>query len=143
MRILPMRENAQRIPQAALWFAQKWQIEAAAYAKSMRECVQKQTGVPQWYVVLQNDTILAGAGVIANDFHDRKDLPPNVCALFVENGHRGRGIAKELLAFIAGDMAKMGINRLYLVTEHTAFYEKCGWQHVCHANGDDGALMRV
>lgn len=80
MRILPMRENARRIPQAALWFAQKWEIEAAAYAKSMRECVQKQTGVPQWYVVLQNDTILAGAGVIANDFHDRKDLTP-MCAL--------------------------------------------------------------
>ena len=34
---------------------------------------------------------ISGAGVIENDFHDRKDLTPNLCALFVEERKCGRG----------------------------------------------------
>lgn len=32
-------------------------------------------------------------GSIANDFHDRKDLTPNICAVYTEEAYRGRGIA--------------------------------------------------
>ena len=52
--------------------------------------------VPQWYVVVQGDKIIAGLGVIENDFHDRKDLSPNVCAVYVEEAYRCRGIAGEM-----------------------------------------------
>ena len=40
-----------------------------------------------------------GAGVIENDFHDRKDLTPNVCAVYVEEHCRCQGIAGKLLEF--------------------------------------------
>ena len=39
----------------------------------------------------------AGAGVISNDFHNRRDLAPNLCALFVEPAYRRQGIARRLL----------------------------------------------
>lgn len=32
-----------------------------------------------------------------NDFHDRKNLTPNVCALYVEESCRNQGIADKLL----------------------------------------------
>lgn len=32
-------------------------------------------------------------GSIANDFHDRKDLTPNICVVYTEEAYRGRGIA--------------------------------------------------
>lgn len=32
-------------------------------------------------------------GSIENDFHDRKDLTPNICAVYTEEAYRGRGIA--------------------------------------------------
>jgi len=59
----------------------------------MEECLEKKGAVPQWYVVVQGDKIIAGLGVIENDFHDRKDLSPNVCAVYVEEAYRCRGIA--------------------------------------------------
>ena len=31
-----------------------------------------------WYLCLEGDQIVAGMGVIENDFHDRKDLKLNV-----------------------------------------------------------------
>ena len=38
-----------------------------------------------------------GVSLIDNDFHDRKDLSPNVCAVYTEEAHRGHGIAGNLL----------------------------------------------
>ena len=32
-----------------------------------------------WYLCLDGNRIVGGMGVIENDFHDRKDLCPNVC----------------------------------------------------------------
>ena len=87
--------------------------------------------------------LLAGAGVIANDFHDRKDLTPNLCALFVEPPWRGRGTAGRLLDFIRRDLGAMGIPRLYLVTDHTAFYERYGWTFLTMVTGDDHLPERM
>ena len=64
--------------------------------------------------------------VIENDFHKRKDLTPNVCAVYVEEEYRGQGIAGGLLEYACRDMEKRGIGTLYLATDHTSFYERYG-----------------
>ena len=62
---------------------------------------------------------------------DRPDLTPNVCAVYVEEAHRCRGIAGQMLRFVCADMKNMGIDTLYLVTDHTSFYERYGWEFLC------------
>lgn len=82
-------------------------------------------------------------------WNNRKRLPrpqrplANLCALFVEEPYRRRGIAGELLDFARESMRRAGIPKLYLVTEHTSFYERYGWRHIAGATGDDGIKMRV
>ena len=129
--------------QAARWFHEKWKIPLEEYLISIDESIQQSAPVPQWYVVTEEEKIIAGAGVIENDFHDRKDLTPNVCALYVEPERRCRGIAGDRLVHIGKDMAGKGIDTLYLITEHTAFYERYGWEFLCMVQGDDGELMRM
>ena len=131
-----------RIP-AARWFQEKWGIPLEEYLTSIDECIEGRAAVPQWYIMTDGGRIIAGAGVIANDFHDRKDLTPNVCALYVEPELRCRGIVGQLLAHICKDMAAKGIGTLYLVTEHTSFYERYGWEYLCMVQGDDGEQMRM
>ena len=97
----------------------------------MRDCLMGLGAVPQWYVTLADGAIIAGAGVIENDFHERKDLAPNVCAVYVEENWRGRGVARALLSRICADMQEKGVKTLYLTTDHTAFYEKLGWEFLC------------
>ncbi len=46
------------------------------------------------------------------------------------------GIAGKLLQFICEDMKKQGILTLYLVTDHTSFYERYGWEFLCMVQGD-------
>lgn len=142
--IQPLREIPECTERAAVWFHQKWGIPLDAYRESMQECVRRQTGVPQWYLALdENQQIVAGAGVIDNDFHDRPDLRPNVCAVFVEEPCRGQGIARRLLDFIRRDMGHMGFETVYLVTDHTDFYEKCGWTFLTMVQDTQGNEERL
>lgn len=48
-----------------------------------------------WYLCLDNERIVGGLGVIENDFHNRKDLTPNVCAVYTEQKYRCQGIAGQ------------------------------------------------
>lgn len=136
MELLKIREHSELAEKAAAWFHAKWGIPREAYEESMLECLKKKGPVPQWYVAVLGQEILGGLGVIENDFHNRKDLAPNVCAVYVEETHRGKGIAGKLLAFAREDMKALGIDTLYLLTDHTSFYERYGWEFLCMAQGD-------
>lgn len=135
-QILKIREYAGLKEEAAQWFHSKWNIPMEAYLESMEQCLKKERAVPQWYVTVDGDRIVGGLGVIENDFHDRKDLTPNVCAVYVEEEYRCRGIAGKLLDFVCRDMKEKGIDTLYLLTDHDSFYERYGWEFLCTAQGD-------
>ncbi len=85
MQILRLSDHPQYKEKVAHWFSEKWQIPAEAYLDSIQTSIKQKYVIPQWYAVLdENNRLIAGAGVIDNDFHERKDLTPNLCALFVE-----------------------------------------------------------
>lgn len=122
--------------QASQWFHEKWWIPVEAYMQSMDKCLSGKSAVPQWYVAMEGNRIIGGMGVIENDFHDRKDLAPNVCGVYTEEDMRGNGIAGALLNFVCTDMKARGIDTLYLLTDHTSFYERYGWEFLCMVQGD-------
>ena len=95
--------------------------------------------MPQWYLAMNGEDIAGGLGVIENDYHNRKDLSPNVCAVYVEEAFRSRGIAGMLLEAVCSDMAAQGIDTLYLLTDHDSFYERYGWEFHCLVRGGRGA----
>lgn len=136
MELIKLRERPDLAEQAAGWFHEKWGIPVEAYRESMEQCLLGTSPVPQWYLALEGETVLGGLGVIENDFHDRKDLSPNVCAVYVEKEYRCQGIAGALLALVCRDMKEQGIHTLYLLTDHDSFYERYGWEFLCIAQGD-------
>ncbi len=135
-QVIKIRDNKNIIEQASSWFHLKWGVPKEAYAESMNECIRGNQSFPQWYVVFEQERIIAGIGVIENDFHNRKELAPNVCAVYVENEFRKKGIAGMMLDYVCKDFAQMGVDTLYLITEHTSFYERYGWEFLCMAQGD-------
>ena len=48
---------------------------------------------------------------------------------------RCRGLAGAVLDFVCRDMASRGVGTLYLLTDHTGFYERYGWEYDCLALG--------
>lgn len=89
-----------------------------------------------WYLCLEGEQIVGGMGVIENDFHDRKDLTPNVCAVYTDETYRKKWIAGVLLNMVLDDLRSKGVSPLFLVTDHTGFYERYGWEFYCMAQGD-------
>ena len=134
--LLNLRERPDLLDRAAAWFHEKWGVPLEAYRESMERCLRREFPVPQWYLAMNGEKILGGLGVIENDFHDRKDLAPNVCSVYTEEACRRRGVAGALLNHACADMAAMGVSTLYLLTDHTSFYERYGWEFFCMARGD-------
>ncbi|HIY26353.1 MAG TPA: GNAT family N-acetyltransferase [Candidatus Acutalibacter pullistercoris] len=134
--LVPLRDKPDMLQKAAAWFHQKWGVPMEAYRESMEDCLTGKGPVPQWYLALDGERIVGGMGVIENDFHHRKDLAPNVCAVYTEEDRRCQGIAGALLGLVCRDMKELGIPTLYLVTDHTSFYERYGWEFYCMVQGD-------
>lgn len=134
--IIRLADSPKMKEQGARWFHEKWGIPLKAYEDSMEECLAKKGAVPQWYMAVEGSRIIGGMGVIENDYHDRKDLAPNVCAVYTEEDRRRRGIAGALLDYVCRDMDRQGIHTLYLLTDHTSFYERYGWEFFCMVQGD-------
>ena len=135
LRFITLREEPDLMGAAADWFHAKWQVPREAYLACMEEYLSGQTEYG-WYLCLHGEEILGGLGVIENDFHPRKDLAPNVCAVYTEEAWRGRGIAGRLLDLAVQDMQEKGISPLYLLTDHTGFYERYGWEFYGMVQGD-------
>ncbi|WP_296305906.1 GNAT family N-acetyltransferase [uncultured Desulfovibrio sp.] len=100
MEILKLREHSELAAEAAAWFHSKWDIPIEEYTGSIQGCLTSKS-VPQWYVAVEDGQIIGGIGVIENDFHNRRDLTPNVCAVYVEENYRCRGIAGNYLILSA------------------------------------------
>ena len=130
-----LRDKPEWKDAAAAWFHEKWGVPTQAYLDCMNAYLQKETEYG-WYLCLDNDRIIGGLGVIENDFHDRKDLKPNVCAVYTDKQYRNQGIAGQLLKLVVADLRAKGIFPVYLVTDHTGFYERYGWEFLCMVQGD-------
>ena len=107
--IADIRSHPELKAQAAAWFHSKWEVPEEEYFASMDECISGGANVPQWYVALEDGGITGGVGVIENDFHVRRD------------------------------MAALGVDTLYLITDHVGFYERYGWEFVTMAECTDGS----
>lgn len=138
--IIDLREKEDLKDVAAEWFHSKWGVPKEAYLECMEAYLGKQTEYG-WYLCLDGEKIVGGLGVIENDFHDRKDLTPNVCAVYTDEEYRCQGIAGKLLNRVVEDCREKGISPVYLVTDHVGFYERYGWEFLCMAQGDDEPEM--
>ena len=136
LQFVVLRDRKELKDKAAQWFHEKRGVPKEAYLECIEAYLSGETEYG-WYLCMDGEKIVGGLGVIENDFHDRKDLAPNVCAVYTEEEYRCRGIAGKLLDLVVEDQGAHGISPLYLVTDHTGFYERYGWEFYCMAQGDD------
>ena len=139
-QLVCLRDRPELLTGAAAWFHGKWGVPEEAYRVRMQALIDGETDCG-WYLCLDGERIVGGLGIIENDFHDRKDLSPNVCAVYTEEACRGRGIAGRLLELAVEDMRQKGVSPLFLVTDHIGFYERYGWEFLCMVQSDGEPQM--
>lgn len=131
MKIIEVSNKVEIIDKAVDYFWKCWGNENNF--KFYQDCVMNSTDnnklLPKFYIVIENDNIIASYALLTNDIISRQDLFPWFACLFVNPEHRNKGIADKLLKHGLSETAQKGFKYLYLSTDLENFYERKGWTH--------------
>lgn len=145
MTILSLREHPEMLETFIGFFSAHWG-KPELYRDCMKAALTTSSPLPQWYLAVAGEgSPTGGAGLITNDFVSRMDLYPWLCALFVEEPCRGRGLGGELIARCASAAGGSGYRHLYCCTDHIGFYEKYGFEFIgtgIHPWGETSRIYR-
>lgn len=130
------------IEELSIFFHNKWGVPVEAYINSMKDSLESNTGVPAWYYVIEDGKVIAGLGVIENDFHKRKELRPNICAVYVKEEYQGKGICRSMFNYVCNDLKNNELYDVYLITTHTELYEHLEFEYIGDIEEDDGGMVR-
>ena len=131
MKIISIREHPEYQDEAIAYFQQCWpDVWPIIYEDCIKHSVTAKDSLPQWYLLRKDEKTIGCAGLITNDFISRGDLYPWVCAVFIDEQHRGHAYASLLLEKAKSDTREAGYDHLYLCTEHVGFYEKYGFNYI-------------
>ena len=131
MRIISVRENPEYKDRAIQYFQNSWsEVAPIIYEDCISHSINAKDSLPQWYILENNAEIIGCAGLITNDFISRMDLYPWVCAIFIDEKHRGNNYSKLLIGKAKEDSKNAGFQNVYLCTDHIGFYEKMGFNYI-------------
>ncbi len=131
MNIISIRETPTYAEKAMSYFPAKWpSVPAVIYHDSIKHSLTTPNPLPQWYLLEKDEEIIGCAGMITNDFISRMDLYPWICALYIEEKHRGKEYSTLLIEKAKTDAARAGFDNVYLCTDHIGFYEKYGFEYL-------------
>jgi len=130
--IRSVRKNPEEWKTFSDYIAPRWTDEEwkRLYDDCIYHSLNARFPLPEWFLAVKGEKIVGCVGLITNDFISRMDLMPWMCALYVEEDERGKGIAGRLIA-AAGEYARLnGFHKMYLATDHTSFYERYGGVYI-------------
>ncbi|MCL2576397.1 MAG: GNAT family N-acetyltransferase [Defluviitaleaceae bacterium] len=141
MEIICIKDKPHLLEAAAGYFAVRWGIDEKLYIDSMKDSLTTSTFFPHWFVMMDGDKIIGGYGIIENDFMVESDcdFSPWFCALYIDKEYRGQSLGAKLLEHSTKQAAKLGLERIYLNTDHIDYYEQYGWIYegdFLHQNGE-------
>ena len=144
MNIISVRENPKYKDTAITYFQQCWKsVLPIIYEDCITHSIEARNALPQWYLLEKDGEIIGCAGLITNDFISRGDLYPWVCALFIDEKHRGHAYGSLLIEKARKDTKKAGFRHLYLCTSHIGYYEKYHFKYIgqgYHPWGEDSRI---
>ncbi len=146
MNIISIRQHPEYKDLAIKYFQEKWQsVLPEIYEDCINHSIDAKSPLPQWYVLEKGGAIIGGAGLITNDFVSRMDLYPWICAIYIEEQHRGNNYGSLLLDYAKTDAKEADFEYLYLCTGHIGYYEKYGFNYIgqgYHPWGEESRIYR-
>ena len=131
MKIISVRAHPEYKDRAIKYIQDCWsEISPVIYDDCITHCIGATQALPQWYLLELNEELIGCAGLITNDFISRMDLYPWICAIYIDEKHRGNGYSSLLIEQAKQDTKAAGFKHLNLCTDHIGFYEKFGFNYI-------------
>ncbi len=131
INIISVRKNPDYKNKAIAYFQKSREsVLPIIYEDSITHSIKARNALPQWYLLEKKDEIIGCAGLITNDFISRGDLCPWICAIFIEEEHRGNAYGSLLMEKAKDDAKRAGFSHVYLCTSHVGYYEKYDFTYI-------------
>ena len=133
MNVEFLADHEAQVPQLARWAFDEWSYlhperSLAEYERTMAAACNRDE-LPICLVAIDNDEPVGMVTLKEKDFSGRPDLNPWLATLYVDKPHRGKRIGTQLVRRLVRIAARLGNERLYLVTDHAAnYYARLGWR---------------
>ena len=142
--MIKLREQPSYLKKAISFFQEKWGSAESnsVYEDCLKHSLDSQNSIPQWYLSVDEGKIIAGCGLISNDFISRMDLYPWLCALYVEE-FRQQGFARLLIEVVKEECKTFSFKKLYLATDFIDFYEQFDFHYLADGYHPWGDKSRI
>lgn len=112
---IPVRNWPEAKEEIARWFHEQDNLPLETYHQSIRNCLGNEDGLPQWYVVVCGNRIIAGCGVINDDRHEQNSSVPNICEAYIDKEYKNQDIADFMTQFVCEDISQLGYDTSHLL----------------------------
>ncbi|SIR42773.1 GNAT family N-acetyltransferase [Pontibacter lucknowensis] len=145
MEIISLIDRPELMQPAIQYFWKCW--GSASNFKFYEDCilysVQDKSRLPMFYVLLHEERIVGSYALLTNDIISRQDLMPWLACLYVNEEHRGQGIASQLLQHGLAEANRLGYQQLHLSTDLENFYERKGWLYLTDGYNVMGEAIKI
>jgi len=147
MKIISVRENPEYKDKAIQYIQRSWpSVLPVIYEDCISHSIGARNPLPQWYLLEKEDELIGCAGLITNDFISRGDLYPWICAIFIDEEHRGNAYGSLLIEQAKTDADKAGFEYVYLCASHVGYYEKYNFEYIgqgYHPWGEESRIYEL
>lgn len=113
------------------------------YKNCIENSLDNQNPLPKFYLGLIENKIVGSYALLTNDIISRQDLMPWFACLYVNEEHRNKGFAAQLIQHGLSETHHKGFEKLYLSTHLISFYEKMGWKHIANGYHVDDSEIKI
>jgi len=145
MKIIDISTHPELLEKGIDFFWKCWGNDSnfVFYKDCIEHSLQPENPLPKFYLGLLENEIVASYALLTNDIISRQDLMPWFACLYVNEEHRGKGLASELLHHGLKQTSEKGFSKLYLSTDLEGFYEKKGWNYLDKGFGVSGDEFKI
>nr|WP_256702194.1 GNAT family N-acetyltransferase [Paenibacillus sp. P32E] len=113
------------------YISESWPAVKDIVIAQMEGSLSTVDALPLTFLMLRNNRMIGFYQLIEQEYLIRKDLSPWIGPLFIDKNERGQALGAMLLQHArktAG--SRLGVEKVYLTTDHIQYYEKYGFREI-------------
>jgi len=132
MKIEYLADYKDIIPTLAEWSYEEWSYlhpeRTLSDVERLISEISNKRHIPISLVAIDKGKVIGMISLKTSDFKARPNLSPWLAGLYVDKPHRRKGVGTKLVHEIEKLAARLGVRKLYLVTDDAEkFYSKLCW----------------